>query len=76
MPPRPAVRNAPVADGGAPNPRAARRPDEGGRVADEHVFAMSIEASGEVRSAPAIQSEQTDTDEAAPLTDNEELSDG
>ncbi|WP_405888870.1 hypothetical protein OG762_36965 [Streptomyces sp. NBC_01136] len=43
-------------------------------MADEHVFALTIEASGEV--TPAPQPTPTETDEAAPLNDEEEPTDG
>jgi hypothetical protein len=48
--------------------------EEGDPVADEHTFALTIEASGEV--TPAPQPTPTDTDEAAPLNDEEEPTDG
>ncbi|KUN38245.1 hypothetical protein AQJ27_44905 [Streptomyces olivochromogenes] len=50
------------------------RPIEGDAVADEHTFALTIEASGEV--TPAPHPTPADTDEAAPLNDEEEPTDG
>lgn len=47
---------------------------EGGPMADEHTFALTIEASGEV--TPAAHPAPADTDEAAPLNDEEEPTDG
>ncbi|MFE5368192.1 hypothetical protein [Streptomyces mirabilis] len=43
-------------------------------MADEHTFALTIEASGEV--TPAAHPAAADTGEAAPLTDDEEPTDG
>lgn len=43
-------------------------------MADEHVFALSLEASGEVTPAAAAEPEQTD--EAQPPAEDEELTDG
>jgi len=43
-------------------------------VADEHTFALTFEASGEV--TPAPQPTPEDADEAEPLTEEEEPTDG
>jgi hypothetical protein len=50
------------------------RTTEGGPMADEHTFALTIEASGEV--TPAPHPAPADTDEAAPLNDEEGPTDG
>lgn len=43
-------------------------------MADEHAFALTIEASGEITRAP--HPAPADTNEAAPLNDEEEPTDG
>src|SRR5690349_20877504 len=50
------------------------RRTEGDAVADEHTFALTIEASGEV--TPAAHPAPAETDEAAPPNDEEEPTDG
>jgi hypothetical protein len=55
-----------------PAPRGAQ--PEGGRVADEHVITLAIEASGEVTPAPTT--EQAGTNEAEPRDDEEGMTDG
>lgn len=45
-------------------------------MADEHTFALTIEASGDVTPAPNGEPTETHTDEATPQTDDEEMADG